>query len=259
MRPHPQATRALGRARTGRRHAATHPASARRVRWSAHRGRTGRLAGGGLMGYAIASDGVRLHYEAFGRRDAPGRVDDPGPRHRQARLGHAAVHARSQLPGDRIRQPRRGPQRQAVRHVLARTDGRRCGRRSRSRRDRRRPRRRGLDGWGDQPGDGRSPPDAGAVVDAGLHGVSQSAVAARAARELDDHRPRARHGHHGRSGGALGDRAALVPPPAAHVRLAGPTGHGPPDALRSPPRYEASSRPPTSSPTSFATSTCQRS
>ena len=45
------------------------------------------------MAYARAADGVRLHYEAFGRRDSAGGADDPGPRCRQARLGHAAVRA----------------------------------------------------------------------------------------------------------------------------------------------------------------------
>ena len=62
------------------------------------------------------------------------RADDPRPRCRQARLGHAALHVGSPLPGDRVRQSRRGAQRQAVQRLLARADGRRRRRRARSRR-----------------------------------------------------------------------------------------------------------------------------
>ena len=134
------------------------------------------------MTYVRSTDGTRIHYQ---RHRTPRRAADPvhpGPRRRQARLGPAAAGDRTVVPGGRARQPRRRPQRQAARPVLARADGRRRDRRARRRRRRHRPRRRRVDGWRDQPDRRRQVPRADPLADAGLHRRAQPSVARGAAR-----------------------------------------------------------------------------
>ena len=96
-----------------------------------------------------------------------------------------------------------------------------------ARRHRSRPRGRCVDGWRHLADRRPEVPRAGHLAHAGVHGVPQPPVAARAAAGLGHHRQRARHGRHGRRGRPLGHRPPLVPPSAARVRLARTARDGP--------------------------------
>ena len=183
-------------------------AAAQRRRRRAMTDRRGEATG---MTYVRSTDGTRIHYSVTGRPGAPPIlfIQGLGADKHGWDLQRLATAPWYQRRGPR--QPRRGPQRQAARPVLARADGRRCDRRARPCRCRHRARRRRIDGRRDQPDHRGQVSRADPVVDAGVHRRPEPPVARGTADELARRRARARHQLDGPGSGPLGDRATIVP------------------------------------------------